>query len=837
MMKNTVITALMIFCLPALLDNLFVDGDLNRTDAKAHNVKVGITLPDGYSFSNTSSVKTKDFTFDEIDMLENISETVYLQNPPLGKSTMTAKITGDNVKETSVKYDFTVEKYVFEINKYRANHITNSDLGNDIENTYFNLSKSPSQQLRKAGRECGMDGATTAWNVFMDSLDAVDNPSKIMDYAFEEKDMYEAIIMSMFETSVDVKILDCINSDIAKDTKELLSTVISLEKNKYNFDLLKGTNLKKLSDKQRREVASDMAEYFKNDFKNAAALSKGISFISEAMKYVSDVQSLCEKVSAYFNILSLSDSMKHIMQDMYNECPSDNPALKQALKDCIEVMNSGDDEFMQKLMVNFAGFAGKNVAQAAFDKFWDNVKTSFSVAHPAAYVFKATYEANKYVVKVCWNSDELQEKYCKIIALVNTENVLKDVYNSAKNNFKSSQTEQKAAVYNSAIDIMFNMLDTDCKYATAFADALDDSLAGKISNALGDTTTEDFKKQIKSIQDSTYSFYETVLTHWIGELQLEGNERYKEYLHLVDESIDRMKKKYNISCPVDVYVFDTDGVIVGSVVDNVPYCRSGADITISVEGDKKTIYMYGNNEYNIVYEGNDTGTMDIAVTEYDNENNSSRDVYFNGLELTDGLKYTSTENGTVSEDNIYNLMNEANENITPDYDSQTDSNSSTYTVSIERGYFIDDTAVSRDLHSGENAQIAAYVPDGYKFIGWTSDAGEDIFEDASSITTKIRMPAQNVNIRANIVEQPRLEITERTDTSVAIQALACDDINSGIIILAVYDENSGALKNVFTEDFEQEVIFDNLDLNNCTVKVMLWNELAAMMPLADTAEQ
>ena len=54
---------------------------------------------------------------------------------------------------------------------------------------------------------------------------------------------------------------------------------------------------------------------------------------------------------------------------------------------------------------------------------------------------------------------------------------------------------------------------------------------------------------------------------------------------MLDESLERMNKKYSVNCPVDVYVFDTDGVIVGSVVKNVPYCRSDANITICVDGD------------------------------------------------------------------------------------------------------------------------------------------------------------------------------------------------------------------------------------------------------------
>lgn len=744
------------FMLITTLRNLFQDGDWDRTDYSAYNVKAEITLPDGYSFEQSSKVSSKTYTFDEISSMEDITETVYLQNPPVGVNQMTVKITGDNVNEKTFTYNFNVEKYVFEFNKYRANYLINTWRCETMEND-LDFDNSPSRQLYNAGKEAGLDGAAGAWNVFMDTLGAIDNPSSILDYAFEEKDMYEAIIMSMFESSVDYKIIDCLNSDITKQTKDLFSNMTSIMKSKYNFDLLDGTDLTRLTEKQRKEVASDMTDYFKNDYPSAATISQGVSFISKAMEYEKDFRVLCEKISSYYNILRLSDSMKQIMQDMYDNCPSDNLALKQALKDCIGVMNSSDDEFSQRMIANLIALTGKNVAQAGLDEFWKEVKSSFSVAHPAAFAFQAAYTAGKYITQVCFNSDQIAEKFFKIEALVNTEKVMQSVYNKEKSDFLNTQSEYNAEIYNSAIDTMFNMYDTDCDYAYAFVDAVDSGIFSKISSALGDKTNEEIKKQIKSIQSSTSVFHESVLTDWITGLYDDFPSKYEYYENIRYEN---MKKKYNISCPVDVYVFDMDGVIVGSVVDNVPYCRSDANITIATEGDKKTIYMYGDNQYKIVYEGNDTGTMDITVTEYDN-NNSSRNVYFNGLELTDGLKYTSTENGTISEDNAYVLTNEAKETIVPDYDTQTDSDGATYTGSITRGYFIEDMGVSRELHVGENAEITAYVPDGYKFIGWTSDAGEDIFDDSSSITTTICMPSYDVNITANIepLTTPTVTIT------------------------------------------------------------------------------
>lgn len=823
------------FTLIGTLENLWKLEDWDNDDYSAHNVKMELTLPNGFSFEQTSNVKSKTYLFEEIIYTDNITDTIYLSNPPAGKSQMGVKISGDNIEETNTTYEFNIDRYEFQIDVYRAKYLTNSETGSIMEDTYIDITSTPCKILYDAGQENGLDNAVAAWDAVMNSLDVVDNPASIADYTFEEKDMYEAIIMSLFESSVDYKIMGYINGEITKQSKNLFSQLTSLMKNKYNFDLLDGTNLKKLTDKQRQEVADDMAEYFKNDYQNAAIVSKGVGFISDALKYANDFQSLCEKVSAYYNIMCLSDSMKQVMQDMYNECPADNLALKQALKDCINIMNSGDDEFTQKMLVNLMGLTGKNVAQAGINEYWNSVKTTFGVAHPAAFAFQVAYSAGKYITQVCFNADAIAEKYCNIVALMNVETLLDSIYTKTKTNFQHSSTQGNAKLYNSIVDVMFNMKDTDCKYAIAYVDAIDSSLAGKLAVAFGDSSTEELKKSVKSIQSSSSLFYVQVLTDWITQLYEDDINKYYDYEHLIDESYENYRKKYNINCPVDVYVFDKNGVIVGSVVNNIPYCRDDANITISVIGDRKTIYMYG-EEYDIVYKGNDTGTMDIAVTEYDETNSAARNVYFNNLELTEGLTYTSSETGTNSTENIYTLSNEANESIAPDFDSVTDAESETYTAHISRGYFSDTMLISQELHSGENVDITAYVPEGYKFVNWTSDAECDIFDNANSITTKITMPDYDVNITANLVSVPTLSISSITENSVTVKAKGCESISEGKIILAIYKEN-GALELLKTEDYTDEFTFTDLKLTKGKAKVMLWSNLNCLIPLTEATEK
>ena len=66
------------------------------------------------------------------------------------------------------------------------------------------------------------------------------------------------------------------------------------------------------------------------------------------------------------------------------------------------------------------------------------------------------------------------------------------------------------------------------------------------------------------------------------------------------------------------------------------------------------------------------------------------------------------------------------------------------------------------------------------------------------------------------------------------EAVNCESISSGIILLAVYDEN-GVLKGVHSNSFAREVIFGSLNLSiGDSVRAVLWNSLVGMKPLVSS---
>jgi len=722
----------------------------------------------------------------------------------------------------------------FQIDKYRANYLLNSYTGLTMEKEYLNFD-TPSKTITDTGKKNGLSTMANIWKYITGTVENVDDPTKIVGYAAEQKDVYEAIIMELLETSFDNRIMECINNDLTKERKELTDLVINDMKNLYNYENISAyKNICSMDDEFINQLKKTIEDDFEYEYGNAQDISKISTVIEKTIEYATDFEKYCEKLIAFCKMLQLSDSMKNIVQEMYRECPPENLALRTALKECTTILNAGTDEFTNIMVTKFFGVVGLRVGEFFFDKMWDNIKTEFMIVNPSGFAISAAYKTGKYISNVAFNTDTIVEEYFKLAAINKVEDLLKVVYEKIKASYQTGGTIQQAKNYNTIVDFMFNMMNTDCRYAITYLNETDDTLVAKVKQAFKQNGIDDAISHVEQLEKKYDFFHEKVTTEWIVDIANKYPDIFKLYLSVLENSLEK-QKAYFINCPVDVYVYDKGGELVGSVINNEPYCKENANITIGVIGDRKTIYMYG-DEYDIVYKGNDSGTMDITVTEYDETNSAVRNIYFNNLELTEGLTYTSSETGKNSAENVYTLSNEAAESIASDYDSLTDAETETFTAQVTGGYFTDTMAVLQNLHIGENVDISAYIPEGYKFVNWSSDAESDIFDDANSITTKITMPEYDVTISANLVSVPTLSISSIADDNVVVKAKGCENISEGKMILAIYDEN-GVLEQLKAENYAEEVTFSELKLKSGTAKVLLWSNMNNLLPFTEPREK
>lgn len=97
-------------------------------------------------------------------------------------------------------------------------------------------------------------------------------------------------------------------------------------------------------------------------------------------------------------------------------------------------------------------------------------------------------------------------------------------------------------------------------------------------------------------------------------------ETYISWLDSCDKAVlkeDYKIKKVTIKCPVDIEVYNSDGLLVDNIVNNVVSDITDVNTASYVEGDEKTIYLPIYDTYTLNLLGTDIGTMNYTVETID----------------------------------------------------------------------------------------------------------------------------------------------------------------------------------------------------------------------------
>lgn len=209
---------------------------------------------------------------------------------------------------------------------------------------------------------------------------------------------------------------------------------------------------------------------------------------------------------------------------------------------------------------------------------------------------------------------------------------------------------------------------------------------------------------------------------------------YKVYL----QPVFAFKKKVTIACPVDVFVYNMDGRLVGSIKDNqVKIKRQGRtdseNITMQVHGDSKTVYLTG-DDYYINLQGTDHGSMDYTVEEIANEE-INRKVEFLQMQLEKDLQYRGYVFKPLNIDSqLYALqkMDGTDEVIYSDSDS--------YESVFKRIMGLSLNQSNTSMNTNKTIQLNAnLIPENAsnKKLKWTSDNGSVVSVGSDGLVTAV----------------------------------------------------------------------------------------------------
>lgn len=97
-------------------------------------------------------------------------------------------------------------------------------------------------------------------------------------------------------------------------------------------------------------------------------------------------------------------------------------------------------------------------------------------------------------------------------------------------------------------------------------------------------------------------------------------------------------KKISVSSPVDVYIYNSDETLCGSIIDDKIDTNTG-EVFFFINGDERYVYTTG-EDYYIQFVGNGQNTMTYEIVEYE-DGTSIRTVTSKDVEIGDGQVYTA----------------------------------------------------------------------------------------------------------------------------------------------------------------------------------------------------
>lgn len=222
-------------------------------------------------------------------------------------------------------------------------------------------------------------------------------------------------------------------------------------------------------------------------------------------------------------------------------------------------------------------------------------------------------------------------------------------------------------------------------------------------------------------------------------------------------------KKVKAECPVDVYIYDMDGNLCGSIINNV-VDDSNAEIAMAVRGDAKIFYLTG-NDYSVKLVGNDKGTMTYTVEELDENLKNLRTIMFNNLSLEKGTTYKGFVMEPVYIDNaLYSLEKDGKDMIYSDTDTYQDA----LTKNLVEGISL--SVSEQSLQQDTALQLIATVyPEtaANKSIRWESDNEQVAIVDDTGLVTAVGVGEAVITAKSrdgsNILAACKIGVTAKSN--------------------------------------------------------------------------
>lgn len=276
-----------------------------------------------------------------------------------------------------------------------------------------------------------------------------------------------------------------------------------------------------------------------------------------------------------------------------------------------------------------------------------------------------------------------------------------------------------------------------------------------------------------------------------------GREIINDIIFL--EIPDKEYKKLTIACPVDVYVYNSEGTLVAAVINEqvVAY-----DETIWAEDMEKTVYLPNSEEYTIEIKATGDGTVSYTMEEVtmgSGIEEVTNVVEFNDIPIAKGdVLSTGIEMMESDECNDYVISKNGSESITADTVIMDEKNNSGDALSKFKGM---------NLSLAEEISVNLYV----------ELVDSVICNNDAYILVKIGKEQEKIYIKDGCNERGTVSIVKAEDISkncykISVRMAAAD--MSTDIVAQIYSDSEASNEYTFSVKKYLDMILDNESYKN-----------------------
>ncbi len=423
---------------------------------------------------------------------------------------------------------------------------------------------------------------------------------------------------------------------------------------------------------EKKDYSSNaLYKVLKNVIGNSSDSKTKINKVFSSCSYVSDIMGyIGDGFTAVEYFLELSQYVSAIEAYI-----NSSEEFKDVLSGAAKLMYGGNtykEKFNEALSVYNESFSTENIVNIVLEHaLKDGLGTALGMCKDVFQkltqktiqkVFNLSAEvAGKYVA-VFWAAEkgfELGNLITRNDVLVNSRRMLRANYwledaiyrlmETYKNNLTSDNSYKNALNFDAAFNVFKNMqlysLDMHAKYMDASSKSALNGFLSAFQNFFGvdETLKKKYTSEVERFAIES-AFYKSLNCHGTAS----------SYTHNLDS--------VRVACPTNIYVYNSVGKLVASVVEEVVSC-SDSNIYVYCIGEEKVVLVPDINDYTVKIEAYENGEMSVSCSQKNGDLYISYDVI--SLSKSDSFVFNVSDSESADISSLSYLLSSNNRKIYP----------------------------------------------------------------------------------------------------------------------------------------------------------------------------